>query len=451
MNIQRNKTLKKIAALTTVLSMALAGIAQADIQGITGISPAPAFSFTAKADLITSGDGSSVYMWGYSDDGGHNNQIMQYPGPTMIVTEGDVVTVSLTNDLPDSVNNRVSMIFPGQVVSAAGGSTGLMTQESDGPADTVTYTFTASHPGTYVYHSGTRPELQTEMGLLGALIVRPSVDSATTAYGPDTGTEYENEWLYLVSQVDSSIHSQVQNGNIDQVDMSKQKPRQWFINGRSLSDDLFPNFAPWLPTQPYSALIITSPGARVLARFVGASRDTHPPHLHGNNFTMVARDGRVLQTAPGAGGDLAINDNTMSVVSLATHDAIWQWTGKDIGWDIYGNPVPDCVDLVDNRTGAATPDGYDDEGGNAWEWCADDAKPFPVVLPELQDMMFGGFYSGSPFLGSYGALPIGEGGLNLWNGYLYPWHSHTEFELTNDDVFPGGMFTAILILPPAAP
>jgi len=166
---------------------------------------------------------------------------------------------------------------------------------------------------------------------------------------------------------------------------------------------------------------------------------------------MVARDGRVLQTAPGAGGDLAINDNTMSVVSLATHDAIWQWTGKDIGWDIYGNPVPDCVDLVDNRTGAATPDGYDDEGGNAWEWCADDAKPFPVVLPELQDMMFGGFYSGSPFLGSYGALPIGEGGLNLWNGYLYPWHSHTEFELTNDDVFPGGMFTAILILPPAAP
>ena len=29
---------------------------------------------------------------------------------------------------------------------------------------TVSYTFTAAQPGTYLYHSGTRPELEVEMG-----------------------------------------------------------------------------------------------------------------------------------------------------------------------------------------------------------------------------------------------------------------------------------------------
>jgi len=36
-----------------------------------------------------------------------------------------------------------------------------------GPAGTVTYRFVASQPGTYQYHSGTRPDLQLEMGLVG--------------------------------------------------------------------------------------------------------------------------------------------------------------------------------------------------------------------------------------------------------------------------------------------
>ncbi len=38
----------------------------------------------------------------------------------------------------------------------------------------MTYTFTASQPGTFLFHSGTRPELQVEMGMIGALIVRPT-------------------------------------------------------------------------------------------------------------------------------------------------------------------------------------------------------------------------------------------------------------------------------------
>jgi len=454
MNSKRTHSFSLIAILAALLSL-VAGIATADIPGVQG----PTFSFTAKDDYITSGDGALIYMWGYADDSGHNNMKMQFPGPTMIVNQGDTVTIALTNELPNPSKNRVSMVFPGQLdVTATGGSSGLMTRESTGPTDTVTYSFTADRPGTYIYHSGSRPELQTEMGLMGAIIVRPTGYDPLhpSTHGAGTGTDFEREYLYLVSQVDTVIHDLIAAGDIDQVDMSKQRARQWFINGRSLADDLFPHFAPWLPTQPYSALVLMEPGDRVAVRFVGASRDTHPPHLHGNNFIQISRDGKLLQSAPGLGADLAVSDNTITVASLATYDVIWEWTGKDLGWDIYGNHASDCIDLVDNRTGMPTPasnphspgDGWDDAGDNAWEWCDDHGKPAPVVLPELQDMTFGGFYSGSPFLGGFGSLPPGQGGLNLNGGFMYPWHSHTEFELVNNNIFPGGMFTVVIIEPP---
>jgi hypothetical protein len=80
---------------------------------------------------------------------------------------------------------------------------------------------------------------------------------------------------------------------------------------------------------------------------------------------------------------------------------------------------------------------------------ADHGKPIPVELPGLNSLTFGGFYSGSPYLGGMGTLPPGEGGLNPNAGFAYMWHSHTEREIINNDVFPGGMLTMLLIEPPS--
>ncbi len=66
----------------------------------------------------------------------------------------------------------------------------------------------------------------------------------------------------------------------------------------------------------------------------------------------------------------------------------------------------------------------------------------------MGSLAFGGFYSGSPYLGFSGSLPPGEGGLNPWGGFTYMWHSHTEKELVNNDVFPGGMLTLLVIVSP---
>lgn len=81
-------------------------VAQAAIDGLTGTS----FSFTAKQNYISTADGGSLFFWGYSDDAGSTLGLPQYPGPTLIVDQGDTVTITLGNTLDEPV----SLIFPGQ-------------------------------------------------------------------------------------------------------------------------------------------------------------------------------------------------------------------------------------------------------------------------------------------------------------------------------------------------
>lgn len=445
------KTLLRLGrALVAALALG-AGGAGAVVDGITG----PTFNVTAKADYISTGDGGSVFAWGYaSDDKGPFPGVMQYPGPTLIVNQGDTVTINLRNTLP----MPVSMVFPGQSgVTAGGGSAGLLTNEAPGDGTTVvTYTFVASQPGTYLYHSGSRPDLQVEMGLVGAIVVRPAgFNEATnrTAYG-HPGSAYDHEYLFLLTEMDAQVHDQVafnmafglppETG----VDSASFFPEYWFVNGRAAPDTLMSAGAgaPWLATQPYNSLPRMHPGEKLLMRVIDAGRDLHPFHHHGNNAWVIAQDGRLLESSPGAGPDLAVSNFTIKAVPGGTYDAIFEWTGKGLGWDIYGTAALGAAYAHDCADGNA--DGHDD---TTHEWCDDHGRPLPVVLPNQQDLTFGGHWSGSPYLGHFGALPPGQGGLNPGAGYFFMWHSHTEKEITNNDIFPGGMMSMLIVEPPGVP
>lgn len=421
---------------TLLLSFAtLTAQAQSAIPGLSG----PIFDLTAGVGYIDTPDGDSLQIWGYGPTGG----LAQYPAPTLIVNQGDLVSVTLNNaGLPQPV----SIVFPGQTgVTATGGTgDGLLAREVTNGGAAVTYTFTASKAGTYAYHSGTRPELQIEMGLTGALIVRPTGFNQAnnrTAYGA-AASAYVHEYLYFLSEIDPEVHKRVEFGFIDSVDNTTVAPVLWFVNGRNAPDVLAPDNAPWMPHQPYSAITRMHPGERVLMRVVGGGRDLHPWHHHGNHSLQIARDGRLLESAPGAGPDLAVENFTIQIHPGATYDAIFSWRGTRLGWDIYGHTTSQNITCDDSDT-----DDYDDV---TFEYCPDHEKPLPVVLPELQDLTFGGFYRGSPFLGQSGLLPPGEGGLNPTNALVFMWHSHTERELVNNDIFPGGMLAMAIIEPPEA-
>ena len=436
----------KRTSLIVLFLLACASNANAAINGVTGnrTTGAVTFDLIASYANIPTPDGNSVHMWGYGVAG----SAMQYPGPTLIVNQGDQVTVNLTNTY---VPMPVSILFPGQEdVTATGGSAGQFTQESTmaspGSGDTVSYTFTAANPGTYTYYSGTQPGLQIEMGLMGALIVRSATDYQ--AYN-DPASAYDREYLYILSEIDPVVHQDVEFGLWNKVNNTISHSTLWFINGRLAPDTLFPDNSAFLPNQPYGSIAQMHPGENVLVRVIGGGREAHPFHLHGNNFTLIARDGRLLSST-GASADLSVSDYTLQTLPGATYDAIWTWTGEKLGFDIYGTvaagaPAHSC----DGNTIA---DGtLADFDSVTHEYCPDHGKEIPVLLPEGQELTFGGFYSGSPFLGALADLPPGEGGLNLNGGLFFMWHSHNEQELTNDDIFPGGMLTQMIVEKRPAP
>jgi manganese oxidase len=492
-----------LSALLAASALLAPAATLAEIPGITGRETAAncgndsggqpidrCFSLTAHTGHIALGDGNSLLIWGYSDD---DNPILakdssgvpipgavlpQYPGPTLFAREGERVRVTLHNALTRKMDTAgtiatppASIVFPGLAgVVAEGGTAGTLTREA-GTGSAVTYTFVASRPGTFLYQSGSQPELQIEMGMVGGLIVRPAgvTAAAPRAYG-GAGSAYDREYLYLLTEIDRAAHEAVEFGY--PVDPAAFKATLWFINGRNGPDTLIE--APeddtatspavgWFPAQPYNALTRMAAGERLLARLINAGRDLHPFHHHGNNAWVIARDARVQESAANAEvpypdfqfnnvelvakgatlPDEAASNYTVQAVPGATYDFIWTWTGKQLGWDPYGTGTRYAADNTTVTHGCGA-DNRLMPGEDADSHC----KGLPVTLPETQALTLGGLWSGSPELGVTGPLPPGEGGLNPAGGYTFMWHSHTERELTNDDVFPGGMMTMMIVEAP---
>jgi hypothetical protein len=206
------------------------------------------------------------------------------------------------------------------------------------------------------------------------------------------------------------------------VDFTYYRASYWFINGRCAPDTMADKNALWLPHQPYNCMPMMHPGEKLLLRIVSAGRDLHPFHTHGNHMRVFARDGRIVTPE---------KRFTLTIPPGGTADAIFEWTGAGLGWDLYGHAPGDALEPSESP--------------------ADHGKPFPVILPDPGELTYGRFYSGSPFLGAHGYRPPGSAEPNHNAGYFYMWHSHKEKEMVNNDVFPGGMMTMLIIEHPSVP
>jgi FtsP/CotA-like multicopper oxidase with cupredoxin domain len=522
-------TMKKVISMNTLLSrmlmagsLLLSAAAQAAAPGITG----PTFNLTAQPAFLNQPDGNQVYSWGYGCNGTPTGFMpaaittatcptMQVPGPTLIVTEGATVTINLLNGLPTAAGNT-SILIPDFTVTATGGTAGLLTQEA-APAGTVTYSFVASKPGTHAYYSGTQGDLQIEMGLYGALIVLPNaVPAACTAGLPLTHpgnnkaaqtnwgepdfrlaaaaydhpqTCYDREYLFQFAEMDGNIHkaalAQVNDpvrsaactagaataGCSLDVPTEPYHPSYFVVNGRSMPDDMDPNYDYIYPHQPYNGNPHMHPGDNTLIRVIGQGRWQHPFHEHGNHVRILGRDGNLIASATNPALNLAgpLLFTTTTTPGQA-FDGIFYWTGRGLNWDAYGhNPGS----TVASAKLTCTPDanGYNTAAPTAinyFEWCADHNKPLqvapfgdvpsggPVTLPDANIFTNGAWYSGSPYLGpdattratgptssflpsNVQANPANE------RGYAFMWHSHNEREITTNNVFPGGMFMMMLV------
>jgi FtsP/CotA-like multicopper oxidase with cupredoxin domain len=507
-----NKTISKTQLLLAIVltALLLAPAAFAAVPGITG----PTFNLTARAEYLTQPDGAAVYSWGYGCNGAPGGYApsavsgafcmnMQVPGPTLIVNQGQSVTVNLTNNLPNAAGNT-SILFPGFTVTSstgAGTQRGLLTQEAT-PGGTVSYTFTATTPGTRAYYSGTQGDLQVEMGLYGAIIVIPStIPAQCTSDAHSTnvlaqgihgesdyrlaaaayshpGACYDREYIFQFSEMDARIHREAEAQSARTctgcmtVATEPYVPAYFMINGRSMPDDMDPNYARQYPHQPYNGNPHMHPGELVLLRIVGQGRWQHPFHEHGNHVRVLARDGNLILSStnpadPNLAGPLLF---TTTTTPGQTIDGIYYWTGKGLNWDPYGhNPAS-------GHTLPCTADanGYN-TGGNAYlainyfEWCQDHNKPLqtapfgdvagggPATLPDPNIFANGAWYGGSPYLGPEATVrAVGSTGTTPPSGtvansptdeagFAFMWHSHNEREITTNNIFPGGMLMMMLV------
>ncbi len=377
--------------------------------------PNPTFTLNTQTGYIGTPDDNVIYMWGFSEG---TNQF-QHPGPILCVNEGDTVTIILHNSLPEDI----SIMFPGQDDVAANGEAvqpqfdtfGTLTSLTNvAPANggSVTYSFVANNPGSFVYQSGTNPAIQVRMGLFGGLIVRPSLGPNFVNNRPDSEFNPDEEFLLLFSEIDPYLNQAVENG--ETFDITLYKPRYWLINGRGYPDTIAPNFASWLPSQPYGALARVHPYDSVnnplysIDRLLNVTTDVVSMHPHGRNDLVVNRDGR--STAGDGGEDLAQEHYSIPVGPGQTFDGIFRWENIE-QYDPITNPVP-------------------------------------ITIPNLQNLNFGSFYSGSPYLGDQDSIPVGTATLNQCGEFYLISHNHALFKITSWGVPATGPITFMRVDPP---
>jgi FtsP/CotA-like multicopper oxidase with cupredoxin domain len=381
----------------------------------------PTFDLTTTTGYISLPDGNTTYMYGYSEVG----KPFQHPGPVLCVNQGDTVTVHLTNKLGSITDAEsggfTSIMFPGQENVLANGApvqpqfdvSGAMTSMVDTAANggTVTYSFVASKAGTYLYESGTNPETQVRMGLFGALIVYPTANHLQAYPSNDSKFTDGEEFMILLSEIDPYQHDAVEQGVA--FDINEYHPRYWLVNGRGFPDSVADNKASWLPSQPYGALARIHPFDTLahpypgLARYLNVGTEDYPFHPHGNNGSIIARDGTELKGADGK--DLSFEKFSINIGPGQTWDVLFKW--------------------------------YDAENYSP-------SNPVQVEIPSLANQVFGMFYSGSPYLGQQGTMPPGNQTLNQCGEFYIIAHNHALYQITSWGVNMTGPITYMRVDPP---
>jgi len=265
---------------------------------------------------------TTVPMWGYAlCDAQWSCSPASVPGPQLVVPAGDtVLTIHLKNSLPAtglSVPNMTSIVMPGQRETGMapvmfppepnphdGGATTRVRMRSftheTAPGQVGDYVWSDLKPGTYLYHSGTHPQVQVQMGLYGSV----KADAAPGhAY---LGQTYATDTTLLFSEIDPVLHTEVANGTYGTAghptSTISYQPKYFLVNGSPFSST----------TTPIPA---GNAGQRTLLRLLNAGLETHVPTLLGGRFQVIAEDGHPL-THP--------RDQYETLLPAAkTIDAIW--------------------------------------------------------------------------------------------------------------------------------
>ncbi len=339
-------------------------------------------------------NGDLVTMWGYNDcsDGTFSdcdtfgNAVATSPGPVLDVPFGSSSLGVLLKNPIGEIGEVTSLVIPGQIGVAGLPALPLVFQDPRGldrvrsftketwPGSTNFYLWNNLKPGTYLYHSGSHPQVQVQMGLYGAVkkvAGWPWVASGiNTAYldKNDNKITYGAESILLFSEIDPALHALVADGHPKGTiagwrfagpssTLYYNSPKYFLVNGQpfpgigSLGDennnliidaeededgDLVLNATDQCPgtpsltpvdllgcsaTQtPYYPVTAGENGKKTLLRMLNAGINTHVPVIERTHMEVIAEDGYVYPYPK--------EQCSLRIPALKTKDVIIRPTGQ---------------------------------------------------------------------------------------------------------------------------
>ncbi|HYF79342.1 MAG TPA: multicopper oxidase domain-containing protein [Symbiobacteriaceae bacterium] len=332
------------------------------------------FTLYATDGYTTLPDGEKLYIWGYSGEKKPGTATL--PGPRLRVNEGERVNITLVNIGPSIQKGTKAQhtihLHGLDVDQANDGVPHTSLQLNVG--EEFTYTWTATHAGTYWYHCHVDTIEHLQMGMYGAIVVMPKDGSNRAWTG---GPEFDREVTMVLSEADPAWHGAVETRKA--YGREAFKPRYHLINGKG-----FPDVA----SDPES-VVAGEVGETVLVRLINAGYTWRSMHMHGFHFKVIASDGRpmpfawekdTLSIAPGERYDILVTLDKKGAYPFHSHAIV-----DNLNAGVYpggmhtmvyaGVPIPAAEAHAEHSTGSGNGTGSNSGAGPA------DGTDAPLLTP----------------------------------------------------------------------
>jgi FtsP/CotA-like multicopper oxidase with cupredoxin domain len=252
----------RFLSIRTWFIVALAGsVILAGLGGTEAASSRPVKEFSisvAETEHEFYPGGPKIKAWAFNG---------QVPGPTLRVTEGDLVRVHFTN----KHTSNHTLHFHGLNVpnDMDGVAYGPLSHLEVKPGETHTYEFVADPAGTHMYHCHVNSPQHIDMGMVGVLIVEPKDKRAEPKVDKETVLLLDDWYVNDNGGHEAMAHPAM----IHQANY-------FTVNGKA-----FP------ATEPIKLV----PGETVRVRMINVGYQAHSMHLHGHSFVVTHRDGRPVK------------------------------------------------------------------------------------------------------------------------------------------------------------
>jgi Bacterial Ig domain/Multicopper oxidase len=279
--------------LSASVALTLAGVLLAPSQAVGA-----EYWLKTGTTSFSAPDGANVPMWGYAmctDGSGSSCTAVTVPGPALTVPAGDAsgLIVHLINTLPQPTSLVINGLIKPMVPVWNDGKTGARTSatqrvrsfdvEAAANTGTADYIWTNVKPGTYLYQSGTQPQVQVQMGLFGAVTSNTLESTATAPAQAYAGVTYDNQATLLFSEIDPVLHAAINDGSYGTTGPTSTfgyAPKYFLINGK-----------PYVGTAD-SVISPAGGTGNTLLRLLNAGLTTHVPMIQGTHWTLIAEDGK---------------------------------------------------------------------------------------------------------------------------------------------------------------